>query len=27
MDHLVELGYYRKEMVKNKNVYTPIPRN
>lgn len=26
MDHLVELGYYRKEMVKNKNVYTPIPR-
>jgi len=27
MDHLMELGYYRKEMVKNKNVYTPIPRN
>ena len=26
MDHLVELGYYRKEAVKNKNVYTPIPR-
>lgn len=24
MDHLVELGYYRKEMVKNKNVYTPM---
>ncbi|HNX16066.1 MAG TPA: hypothetical protein PKO28_01635 [Bacilli bacterium] len=27
MDHLMDLGYYRKEMVKNKNVYTPIPRN
>lgn len=27
MDHLVAMGYYRKEMVKNKNVYTPIPRN
>jgi len=27
MDHLVELGYYRKEMVKNKNVYTPIKQN
>ncbi len=26
MDHLVELGYYRKEAVKNKYVYTPIPR-
>lgn len=26
MDHLVELGYYRKEAVKNKNVYSPIPR-
>lgn len=26
MDHLVELGYYRKEMVKNKNVYSPIAR-
>ena len=24
MDHLVSLGYYRKQMVKNKNVYTPI---
>ena len=27
MDHLVAMGYYRKEMVKNKNVYTPIPRD
>ncbi|MFA6675351.1 MAG: hypothetical protein WCS49_00535 [Bacilli bacterium] len=27
MDHLVTLGYYRKDMVKNKNVYTPVPRN
>ena len=26
MDHLVELGYYRKEMVKNKFVYSPIAR-
>ena len=26
MDHLVASGYYRKEMVKNKHVYTPIPR-
>lgn len=26
MDHLVAMGYYRKEMVKNKNVYTPIAR-
>ena len=26
MDHLVTLGYYRKEMVKNKHVYTPIPK-
>ena len=26
MDHLVAMGYYRKEMVKNKNVYTPISR-
>ena len=26
MDHLVAMGYYRKEMVKNKNVYTPIPK-
>ena len=24
MDHLVELGYYRKEAVKNKYVYTPM---
>lgn len=24
MDHLVELGYYRKEAVKNKHVYTPL---
>lgn len=27
MDHLVALGYYRKDMVKNKNVYSPVPRN
>lgn len=27
MEHLAELGYYRKEMVKNKFVYTPIPRD
>jgi Fic family protein len=27
MEHLVELGYYRKEMVKNKHVYSPIPRD
>jgi Fic family protein len=27
MDHLAELGYYRKEQVKNKYVYAPIPRN
>ena len=26
MERLTELGYYRKEMVKNKSVYTPIPR-
>ena len=26
MDGLVELGYYRQEMVKNKKVYTPIKR-
>lgn len=26
MEHLVELGYYRKEQVKNKFVYTPINR-
>ena len=26
MDHLVAMGYYRKEMVKNKNVYTPIAK-
>ncbi len=26
MDHLVELGYYRKEQVKNKFVYSPILR-
>lgn len=26
MDHLVAMGYYRKEMVKNKNVYTPVAR-
>lgn len=26
MDHLVAMGYYRKEMVKNKNVYTPISK-
>ena len=26
MDHLAELGYYRKEQVKNKFVYAPIPR-
>ncbi len=26
MEHLVELGYYRKEQIKNKFVYTPIPR-
>lgn len=26
MDHLAELGYYRKEQVKNKYVYAPIPR-
>ncbi len=26
MERLVELGYYRKEMVRNKSVYTPIPR-
>lgn len=27
MEHLAELGYYRKEMIKNKFVYTPIPRD
>ena len=26
MDHLADLGYYRKEQVKNKFVYSPIPR-
>ena len=26
MDHLVELGYYRREQVKNKYVYSPIAR-
>ena len=26
MDHLVYEGYYRKEMLKNKFIYTPIPR-
>ena len=26
MDHLVELGYYRKGAIKNKFIYTPIPR-
>ena len=26
MDHLVELGYYRKDAIKNKFIYTPIPR-
>lgn len=26
MDHLASEGYYRKEMIKNKFVYTPIPR-
>ena len=26
MEHLVELGYYRKEQIKNKFVYTPINR-
>lgn len=26
MDHLVELGYYRREQVKNKHVYSPIAR-
>ena len=26
MEHLAELGYYRKEQVKNKFVYTPINR-
>lgn len=26
MDHLAELGYYRKEQLKNKFVYSPIPR-
>lgn len=26
MDHLAELGYYRKEQLKNKYVYSPIPR-
>lgn len=27
MDHLAELGYYRKEKIKNKFVYVPIARN
>ena len=27
MDNLVRLGYYRKEPLKNKYVYTPIKRN
>ena len=27
MDHLAELGYYKKEQVKNKYVYSPIPQN
>ncbi len=26
MEHLVQLGYYRKEQIKNKFVYTPINR-
>ncbi len=26
MDHLAQMGYYKEEMVKNKKVYTPIPR-
>ena len=26
MDHLAELGYYRKEQLKNKYVYSPIAR-
>ena len=26
MDHLVELGYYRKAAIKNKFIYSPIPR-
>lgn len=26
MDHLVELGYYRKEQVKNKYIYSPVNR-
>lgn len=27
MDHLAELGYYRKEQIKNKFVYSPIKKN
>lgn len=27
MDHLVYLGYYRKEMLKNKFIYTPVKKN
>ena len=26
MDHLAQMGYYKEKMVKNKKVYTPIPR-
>ena len=26
MDHLVELGYYRKDSSNKKFIYTPIPR-
>lgn len=26
MDHLAQMGYYKEEMIKNKKVYTPIPR-
>lgn len=27
MDHLVELGYYKKEQIKNKFIYSPIKKN
>ena len=27
MDHLAELGYYRKEQIKNKFIYSPIKKN
>lgn len=27
MDNLVVLGYYRKEMLRNKFIYTPVKKN